>query len=114
MFLEELKNEDNRPVNAYKGVPQRQAANQFSPSQPSIASSSNIEMIKLQEESFSKIHNDIASLQNKIKGLENKLGSQKKLSTQEERHNSSNQSNRYKREDRIQKQPSIMPSNQST
>ena len=30
------------------------------------------------------------------------------------RHNSSNQSNRYKREDRIQKQPSIMPSNQST
>ena len=35
--------------------------------------------MKMQEESFSKIHNDIASLQNKIKGLENKLGSQKKL-----------------------------------
>ena len=30
-------------------------------------------MIKLQEESFSKIHNDIAFLQNKIKGLESKL-----------------------------------------
>jgi hypothetical protein len=40
-----------------------------------MASSNNIEIMKMQEESFSKIHYDIASLQDKIKGLENKLGS---------------------------------------
>ena len=81
MFLEELKSDDNRAPLAYQGGQSygRANLNQFSPSQPSIASSSNIEVMKMQEESFSKIHNDIASLQNKIKGLENKLGSQKKL-----------------------------------
>lgn len=33
-----------------------------------------MEMVKVQEESFIKMQNEISSLQNKIKGLEQKLG----------------------------------------
>lgn len=62
-----------------------------------MASSGNIEMIKMQEESFSKIHHDIASLQNKIKGLESKLGTQGKTqdnprALQEKKSNQNNES----------------------
>lgn len=38
-----------------------------------MASSANLEVMQLQEESFHKMKNEISQLQGKIKGLENKL-----------------------------------------
>jgi hypothetical protein len=59
MFLEELKNEDGN--NFYRNTFSNTNNHKpFSPSDAtSMNSSANLEIIKIQEESFSKIHNDI-------------------------------------------------------
>ena len=47
--------------------------NMFSNSS-SLESSSNLDIMRMQEESFNKMQTEISMLQNKIRGLETKLG----------------------------------------
>jgi pyocin large subunit-like protein len=68
-----------------------------------------MEMVKMQEESFVKMQSEISSLQNKIKGLEHKLGPSNSgnisgvLNNQKRSNNESYNSMRNRQESRILK-----------